>query len=192
MKNLTADNAGDDGSPLFAPDGKSLVFTRTETPYYSGEFAKLWRHDLASGKNTPLTEALDYSIDDVQVRRGRQDPLAHGRGQGCRAGLQAERGRHRADAGPQGRAPRPSLERRGRDGRVPQRHHQPAQRALRPRRRAAAPRASSRTSTTKRSRGSTSARSRATGSRARRATTSTAGSSTRRATTRRSATRSCS
>ncbi len=65
-KNLTADNAGADGSPLFAPDGKSLVFTRTETPYYSGEFAKLWRHDLGSGKNTPLTEALDYSIGDVQ------------------------------------------------------------------------------------------------------------------------------
>ena len=66
LTNLTADNAGADGSPLFAPDGRSLVFTRTETPYYSGEFAKLWRHDLASGKNTPLTEALDYGIGDVQ------------------------------------------------------------------------------------------------------------------------------
>ena len=65
-KNLTADNAGADGSPLFAPDGKSLVFTRTETPYYSGEFAKVWRHDLASGKNAPVTEALDYAIGDVQ------------------------------------------------------------------------------------------------------------------------------
>ena len=42
------------------------MFTRTETPYYSGEFAKLWRHELASGKNTPLTEALDYAIGDVQ------------------------------------------------------------------------------------------------------------------------------
>jgi len=66
LTNLTADNAGADGSPLFAPDGRSLVFTRTETPYYSGEFAKLWRHDLASGRNTPLTEALDYGIGEVQ------------------------------------------------------------------------------------------------------------------------------
>jgi dipeptidyl aminopeptidase/acylaminoacyl peptidase len=66
LTNLTADNAGADGSPLFAPDGRSLVFTRTETPYYSGELAKLWRHDLASGKNTPLTEALDYGIGEVQ------------------------------------------------------------------------------------------------------------------------------
>ena len=53
LKNLTADNAGSDGSPLFAPDGKSLVFTRTETPYYSGEFAKLWRHELEAHKANP-------------------------------------------------------------------------------------------------------------------------------------------
>jgi dipeptidyl aminopeptidase/acylaminoacyl peptidase len=66
LKNLTSDNAGADGSPLFAPDGRSLVFTRTETPYYSGELAKLWRHDLATGRSTPVTEALDYAIGDVQ------------------------------------------------------------------------------------------------------------------------------
>jgi dipeptidyl aminopeptidase/acylaminoacyl peptidase len=66
MKNLTADNAGNDQSPQFSPDGRSLVFTRTEGAYNRGEFAKLWRHDLASGRNTPLTDALDYGIDDVQ------------------------------------------------------------------------------------------------------------------------------
>ena len=43
---------------VFAPDSRSIVYTRTETPYYNGEFAKLWRHDLAAGTNTPLTEAL--------------------------------------------------------------------------------------------------------------------------------------
>jgi len=64
-KNLTGDNAGGDGAPLFSPDGKAILFTRTQTPYYSGELAKLWRHDVASGKNTPLTEALDYGIGDV-------------------------------------------------------------------------------------------------------------------------------
>jgi dipeptidyl aminopeptidase/acylaminoacyl peptidase len=66
MKNLTGDNAGDDGLPRFAPDGTSLMFTRTETPYYAGEFPKLWRHDLASGRNTPVTESLDYGIADVE------------------------------------------------------------------------------------------------------------------------------
>ena len=80
LKNLTADNAGDDASPLFAPDGKSLVFARTETPYYSGEFAKLWRHDLATGKNTPLTEGLDYSIDEVEFAADGKTLWVHGRG----------------------------------------------------------------------------------------------------------------
>ena len=50
----------------FRPDGKWLVYGRQETPYYSGEFVKLWRHDLKSGKNTPLTDTLDYSIDSVK------------------------------------------------------------------------------------------------------------------------------
>ena len=66
LKNLTPENRGDDGGAVFAPDGKSLLFGRQETPYYSGEFTKLWRHDLATGRNTPLTDALDYSIDGVK------------------------------------------------------------------------------------------------------------------------------
>lgn len=67
MKNITTENPGGDSSPVWSPDGRGLYFTRQETPYYSGEFAKLWRHDLATGKNIPITDALDYSIDDVQV-----------------------------------------------------------------------------------------------------------------------------
>ncbi len=66
-KNLTSDNPGGDGSPLFAADGQSILFTRTQSAYYNGEFQKLWRHDLASGKNTPVTEALDYEIGDFEL-----------------------------------------------------------------------------------------------------------------------------
>ncbi len=65
LKNLTPDNAADDSGPVFAPDGKSLVFSRLDIPFYSGEFTKLWKHDLATGKNSPLTESLDYAISDV-------------------------------------------------------------------------------------------------------------------------------
>ncbi len=65
VKNLTPDNKGIDGNAVFALDSRSIVYTRTETPYYNGEFAKLWRHDLAAGTNTPLTEALDYAIGSV-------------------------------------------------------------------------------------------------------------------------------
>ena len=66
MKNATPENKGDDDNPKFAPDGRSLVYTHLKTPYYCGESAKLWRHDLASGTNTPLTETLDYSVDGAE------------------------------------------------------------------------------------------------------------------------------
>ncbi len=66
MKNVTVENQGDDDVPGFAPDGKSLLFARTEVPYGNGESAKLWRHDLATGKNTPVTDALDYSIASAE------------------------------------------------------------------------------------------------------------------------------
>ena len=64
-RNLTLENKGDDSDARFAPDGRSLVFKRLDTPYYSGEFQKLWRHDLTSGRNTPLSEAHDFSITDT-------------------------------------------------------------------------------------------------------------------------------
>ena len=66
-QNLTADNPGTDGTPAFAPDGASLVYTRTRTTIHNGESAKLWRHDFATGTNAPVTEALDYAIDEVKV-----------------------------------------------------------------------------------------------------------------------------
>jgi dipeptidyl aminopeptidase/acylaminoacyl peptidase len=66
MENMTPENTADDGAPVFAPDGKSLVYARVDTPYYSGEFAKLWRHDFTTGKNVPLTEALDRAFESVK------------------------------------------------------------------------------------------------------------------------------
>jgi dipeptidyl aminopeptidase/acylaminoacyl peptidase len=66
MRNITPDSRGDDGAPLFAPDGRSLIFNRLNTPYYSGEFPKLWRHDLTTGKNTPLSVSLDYAFESVK------------------------------------------------------------------------------------------------------------------------------
>ncbi|HTL68630.1 MAG TPA: S9 family peptidase [Lacunisphaera sp.] len=66
MKDVTAENPADDDQPKFTPDGKALIYAHLKTPYYCGEFPKLWRHDLASGANTPLTEALDYAIDAAE------------------------------------------------------------------------------------------------------------------------------
>jgi len=64
LKNLTTDNSSLDQRPRFAPDGKSLVFVRNVRPMWSGENERLWRHDLTTGKNTPLTASLDYSFGE--------------------------------------------------------------------------------------------------------------------------------
>ncbi len=66
MNNVTAENKGNDDHPRFAPDGKALIYSRTVSPYYNGEFEKLWRHDLVTGQNTPLTGSLDYSIGEAE------------------------------------------------------------------------------------------------------------------------------
>ncbi len=65
-RNLTADNPGSDGNAAFSPDTAWLAYTRTESTIHNGEFRKLWRHDLATGKNTPLTEAIDLSWDEIK------------------------------------------------------------------------------------------------------------------------------
>ena len=76
LVNLTADNKATDGSPVFAPDGKSLVYARTETTIHNGESRRLWRHDFATGKNTLLTKALDYSFDDFEFSADGKSILA--------------------------------------------------------------------------------------------------------------------
>lgn len=68
-KNITIDNRGPDVSPGFSPDGKSLYYTRTSTPIYDGSSSKLWRHDLASGKNTPVTETRDYAVAEFVISK---------------------------------------------------------------------------------------------------------------------------
>lgn len=66
LKNLTTDNPAGDDSPKFSPDGQSIYYSRLDTPYYCGEFEKLWRHDLATGRNTPVSETLDYALSDPE------------------------------------------------------------------------------------------------------------------------------
>ncbi len=65
LQNLTPDNPRIDTSPRFSPDGKTVLFTRQQLPTIAGELQRLWRHNLADGRNTPLTAALDLSIDDI-------------------------------------------------------------------------------------------------------------------------------
>ena len=66
LQNLTVENKGSDGNPVFAPDGGSFLYAHTRTTIHNGEPAKLWRHDFATGRNSPLTEMLDYAIDEAR------------------------------------------------------------------------------------------------------------------------------
>ena len=63
--NLTADNPYGDDYPRFAPDGRSVLYTRVATANSQGELRRLWRVSLADRKTTPLTAAIDLSIEDV-------------------------------------------------------------------------------------------------------------------------------
>ena len=65
-KNITNENRGPDFSPSFSADGKSIYYTRTNTPLYDGSSAKLWRYDVTTAKHSPVTEARDYSIAEFQ------------------------------------------------------------------------------------------------------------------------------
>lgn len=70
MRNLTSDNRFTDDEPRFSPDGKSIVFYRqVRSLPYSGENQRLWRHDLAAGKNVPVSAELDYSFGEYVFSR---------------------------------------------------------------------------------------------------------------------------
>ena len=65
ISNLTPDNPFGDESPRFAPDGRSVLYTRVATANSQGELRRLWRVSLADRKSVPLTDAADLSIEDV-------------------------------------------------------------------------------------------------------------------------------
>jgi dipeptidyl aminopeptidase/acylaminoacyl peptidase len=67
LKNITAANKGNDGNPVFAPDGRSLVYLRRETAYHNGEHSRVWRHDLITGEHQPLSAMLDHSFDEAKA-----------------------------------------------------------------------------------------------------------------------------
>jgi len=63
--NITAGNEAPDGRPLFAPDGRSLAYTRQRIPGFYGDEAKLVIYSLRSGEATALHEAWDRSADGL-------------------------------------------------------------------------------------------------------------------------------
>jgi dipeptidyl aminopeptidase/acylaminoacyl peptidase len=90
-ENITEDNEAPDGNPMFAPDGRTLAYTRQAIAGFYGDQVKLLVRDLRSGETTVLHEDWDRSatglvwapdskgfygaIDDAGTRRVYYLPL---------------------------------------------------------------------------------------------------------------------
>ncbi len=67
-RNLTADNKGWDGAPLYSPDGKWIAFIRQRTPGYESDLRELALLERASGEVRHLTtrETFDDWVEDMR------------------------------------------------------------------------------------------------------------------------------
>jgi len=63
-RNLTASNAGFDGSPRYSPDGRFLAFLRQTTPRYEADRLRLVLLDRKSGVLRDLTASFDDTLRD--------------------------------------------------------------------------------------------------------------------------------
>lgn len=64
-RNLTADNAADDGQPAYSPDGRWLGYTAQAIPGFYGDRARLTLLDRTSGKRLDLSGDFDRSAGDL-------------------------------------------------------------------------------------------------------------------------------
>src|SRR5262249_10858843 len=58
LTNITADNPGNDNFPLYAPDGKSIAYTRQTIKYFYADRFRLMLYDRQMGKSRELTADL--------------------------------------------------------------------------------------------------------------------------------------
>ena len=68
-KNVTASNAGFDGSPRYSPDGRLLAFLRQTTPRYESDRLRLMLLDRKSGALRDLTASFDDTLRDFAFSR---------------------------------------------------------------------------------------------------------------------------
>jgi len=64
-QNITEENEASDGNPMFAPDGKSLAYTRQAIAGFYGDQVKLMVRELRSGTTAMLHEGWDRSASGL-------------------------------------------------------------------------------------------------------------------------------
>ena len=66
-RNLTSDNRGWDGAPLFSPDGRTIAYLSQKTPSYESDLYRLSLIDVESGETTYVTDrsSFDNWIDEI-------------------------------------------------------------------------------------------------------------------------------
>ena len=81
-KNLTASNAGFDGSPRYSPDGRFLAFLRQTTPRYEADRLRLMLLDREIRRSPRPDRVLRRHASGLRVLEGRVADLLHGRREG--------------------------------------------------------------------------------------------------------------
>jgi dipeptidyl aminopeptidase/acylaminoacyl peptidase len=61
-RDITTDNAANDGDPRYSPDGRYLAFTQQRTRKFYADRARLMLQERATGKTRGLTEDWDRSV----------------------------------------------------------------------------------------------------------------------------------
>jgi dipeptidyl aminopeptidase/acylaminoacyl peptidase len=64
-RNLTSDNPGNDGGPVYSPDGRYLAFGRQTIKGFYGDRVRLVLHDRKAGTNRTLLDKWDRSASGL-------------------------------------------------------------------------------------------------------------------------------
>ena len=64
-RNITAENAGIAGNPLFSPDGRSIAYNRQQITGFYSDIRRLVLYDVAEGSHREITTNWDRSADGL-------------------------------------------------------------------------------------------------------------------------------
>ncbi len=84
IRQITEDNPAWDGDPTYSPDGRYLLFGRTERPEIAPDFTRLARYDRESGEIRPLTADWDHQPSGWRVTGDGETVVFHAQDGGRR------------------------------------------------------------------------------------------------------------